>query len=377
VEFRCGVEVGKDVTIDELRSQGYKAFYLAIGLQGGRNAGVPGEDAEGVESGVSFLKRVGLDQSVRLHGDVVVIGGGNVAVDVARTALRCTDGKVTMLCLEGENEMPAARDEVAEAKEEGVLVLNGWGPKEVLARDGKVTGIVFKKCTRVYDENHRFSPEYDENDTMELECENVLEAIGQSAVWGDLLKGEHVELNRNGTVVHDPVTYETSVPDIFTGGDIACGARFAIDAIADAKQGAESMHRSVHAGQDQRIARDLREFIEFDKQHADLSGFDHAGRQVPGSTGVDPKTTFSDTRLPFTVEQLKKETERCLSCGRTVVDINRCIGCGLCTTRCEFDAIHLTRDLPDASKMVRAEDKFGPIGLYAAKRAVKIVTGKK
>ena len=375
VEFRTGVEVGKDVTIQELRDQGYKAFYLAIGLQGGRAAGVPGEDSEGVESGVSFLKRVNLSGKVSLNGDVVVVGGGNVAVDVARTAVRCTNGKVTMLCLEGEKEMPAALDEVAEAKAEGIEVLNGWGPKEILHENGKVTGIVFKRCTRVYDEDHRFSPLYDEEDTITLQCENVLEAIGQSAVWGDLLKGEKVELNRNGTVVHDPVTFETSVPDIFTGGDIACGARFAIDAIADGKMGCESMHRSVHEGQDQRIARDLRQFIELDKETAVIHGFDTAGRQIPGHLDVDPKTTFSDTRLPLTEEQVRREANRCLSCGRTVVDENRCIGCGLCTTRCEFDAIHLKRDLPNASRMIRCEDKFGPIGIQAATRGVKIAGG--
>ena len=372
VEFRCGVEIGKDITIPELREQGYKAFYLAIGLQGGRSAGVPGEDAEGVESGVSFLKRVSLDNTVKLNGDVVVIGGGNVAVDVARTALRTTSGKVTMLCLEGENEMPAAADEVAEAKEEGITVLNGWGPKEILTKDGKVTGIVFKKCTSVYDENHRFSPVYDEEETIEIACENVLQAIGQSAVWGDLLKDTKVELNPNGTVKHDPITFQTAEKDIFVGGDIAHGAKFAIDAIADGKKGCESMHRSVHPGQSLTIARDLREFKELNKDEVVIHGYDNAGRQIPGHTQADPRKSFSDCRLPLSEEQIKKEAGRCLSCGRTVVDLNRCIGCGLCTTRCEFDAIHLTRDIPVASKMIRCEDKFPYIGAYAAKRGVKI-----
>ena len=145
VEFKCGVDVGKDVTIKELRQQGYKAFYLAIGLQGGRSAGVPGEDAQGVESGISFLSRINQDHTLRFGGDVVVIGGGNVAVDVARSARRASDGKVTMLCLEGPEGMPAARDEVAEAKEEGIEILNGWGPKQILVSGGKVTGVDVKK----------------------------------------------------------------------------------------------------------------------------------------------------------------------------------------------------------------------------------------
>ena len=379
VEFRCGVEVGKDVTIAELKEQGYKAFYLAIGLQGGRKAGVPGEDAEGVESGIAFLNRVNKDHSIRLPGDVVVVGGGNVAVDVARTAARTTSGKVTMLCLESETEMPAARDEVEEAKEEGIEVLNGWGPKEVLVEDGKVTGIVFKRCTSVYDAEHRFSPAYDEDETITLACSTVLQAIGQSAVWGDLLKGTKVELNRNGTVVHDPVTFETGEPGIFVGGDIGHGARFAIDAIADGKKGCESMHRYVHPGQSQTIARDLREFVELDKSNIliDPAGFDSAKRQVPGRKPGDPRGTFGDVRLTFTEEQIKAEASRCLSCGATVVDLNRCIGCGLCTTRCEFDAIHLSRDLPDASRMIRCEDKLPVVAKYAAQREFRILTSRK
>ena len=376
VKFRCGVEVGKDITIKELKADGYKAFYLAIGLQGGRNAGVPGEDADGVESGVSFLARVNQDHTARMKGDVVVIGGGNVAVDVARSAVRTTDGKVTMLCLESEKEMPAAADEIAEAREEGIEVMNGWGPKEILTRDGRVTGVVFKKCVSVFDAEHRFAPVYDEEDTITVACENVLEAIGQSAVWGSLLKGTAVKLRPNGTVEHDPVTFETGEPGIFVGGDIAHGARFAIDAIADGRKGCESMHRFVHPGQSQRIARDLREFIELDKENLVIESFDNSKRQIPGRKQGDPTGTFADLRLPLTAEQVQTEASRCLGCGATVVDLNRCIGCGLCTTRCEFDAIHLSRDIPDASNMVRCEDKLPKVAAYAAKREIKILKNK-
>ena len=374
VEFRCGVEVGKDVTISGLREEGYKAFYLAIGLQGGRNAGVPGEDAEGIESGISFLKRINQDHTKKLSGDVVVIGGGNVACDVARTALRTTEGKVTMLCLESEAEMPAAKDEVAEAREEGIEILNGWGPKEFLQdKNGKVKAVVFKRCTSVYDNEHRFSPVYDEEDTITIECSNVLEAIGQSAVWGSMLEGTKVELRRNGTVVADPLTFQTGEPDIFAGGDVCNGARFVIDAIAEGKKACESMHRSVHFGQSLTIARDRREFIELDKNNIVVESFDNCPRQVPGVKKSDPRHSFDDNRLPFTVEQIQNEAKRCLGCGATTVDVNRCIGYGLCTTRCEFDAIHLTRDLPHASDMVRAEDKLTKIGPYAIKRAFNIL----
>ena len=376
-EFKCGVEVGKDVTLDELRKQGYKAFYVAIGLQGGRMAGVPGEDAKGVESGVSFLKRVNQKGSETLQGDVVVVGGGNVAADVARTALRCTKGKVTMLCLEQRHEMPAAKDEIAEVEQEGITIQNGWGPKEVLVENGRVKGIVFKRCTSVFDENHRFSPKYDENDTITIPCENVLMAIGQSAEWGDLLKGSKVEVRPNGTAVADPVTFQTGEPDIFVGGDIFHGARFAIDAIADGKQGMVSINRFVHPGQSLTIGRDRREFIEFNRDDITLpESFDNASRQRPGEKHGVARETFDDLRLPLTEEQVKKEASRCLGCGATVVDLNQCIGCGLCTTRCEFDAIHLTRDIPAASDMHTAEEMMSLVGPYALKRMGKIIKKK-
>ena len=375
-EIRCGVEVGKDITIQQLRDQGYKAFYIAIGLQGGRLAGVPGEDSKGVLSGVSFLKKVNMEGSGKLEGDVVVVGGGNVAADVARTALRCTTGKVSMICLESRDIMPAAKDEIAECEAEGIEILNGWGPKEVLSSDGAVTGVVFKKCTRVFDEEHRFSPQYDETQTITVPCSNVLMAIGQSAEWGDLLKGTKAEIRRNGTIVADPVTLQTAEPDIFAGGDIQHGARFAIDAIADGREGMVSINRFVHPGQSLTIGRDLRHFIELDRDDVRIEGFDNAQRQRPGEKAGKARETFSDLRLPLTEEQVKIEASRCLGCGATTVDFNKCIGCGLCTTRCEFDAIHLTRDLPHCSDMHTAEEMMSLVGPYALKRMVKIVKRK-
>ncbi len=380
VEFEFGVEVGKDVTIEELRSRGYKAFFIAIGMQGGRLAGVPGEDAEGVETGVDFLRRINKDHSVKLGGKTIVVGGGNVAIDVAGSALRAGSETVTMYCLEQFDEMPASKDEVEEALEDGVKLENGWGPKEVVKENGRVKAVVFKKCTRVYDEDHRFAPQYDENDTVVVPCDNLLLSIGQSAVWGELLKGTKVELKPNGTVVADPVTRQTAEPDIFVGGDVFTGARFAIDAIAGGREGAVSINRFVHPGNSLTIARDRREFIELDKDDiADPSGmesFDNASRQIPGRKAGRASATFEDLRLTFTEEQVKKEAKRCLGCGATTVDVNRCIGCGLCTTKCEFDAIHLTRDVPDASRMYKSEDKVKALLPYMAKRAIKIVLKK-
>ena len=385
IEMKCGVEVGKDVTIEELRKQGYKAFFVAIGMQGGRMAGVPGEDAKGVETGVDFLRRINLDHSVKLKGDTVVIGGGNVAIDVAGSALRAGSSKVTMLCLESPEEMPAAKDEVAEAKDDGIEIKNGWGPKEVVVEKGHVKAVIFKKCTAVFDSEHRFNPQYDENDTIEVPCENLLLSIGQSVQWGDLLKGTKVEFNRNGTAVADPLTRQTAEPDIFVGGDVFTGARFAIDAIAGGREGAVSINRFVHPGNRLDLARDRRDFVELDKNDLeDLTkreSFDNAPRQIPGKKKGVAKDTFDDLRLCLTEEQVKTEAKRCLGCGATTVDENRCIGCGLCTTKCEFDAIHLFREHPEASKMIKAEDKFGPMMKYVGKNAGSVVikkfTGKK
>lgn len=377
VEFKCGVEVGKDVTIAELRAQGYQAFYIAIGAQGGRKTGVPGEDAEGVLTGVEFLHTANTTENPHLlSGRTVVVGGGNVAVDVARTALRSGSGEVSMCCLESRDIMPAAADEVEEAEEEGIKVNCGWGPKEIVTENGKVKAIVFKKCLSVKDETGRFNPQYDENDLLTIECENVLLSIGQAIVWGDMLKGTKVEFNPNGTAKADPVTYQTAEPDIFVGGDVYTGPRFAIDAIAAGKQGFVSIHRFVNKGHSLTLARDLRQFIELDKNNIQVETFDNAKRQIPGRKAGVAKETFRDLRCTLTEEQIKTEASRCLGCGASVVDENKCIGCGLCTTKCEFDAIHLTRDLPDASRMWKSEDKLKAIAPYAFKRSIKIKLNK-
>ena len=377
VEFRFGIDVGSDVTIQQLRDEGYKAFYIAIGARGGRMAGVPGEDAKGVMSGIEFLNKVNKDEEhMKLSGKTVVIGGGNVAMDVARTALRAGSNDVSMYCLESRDEMPAAKDEIEEALEENISINNGWGPKEIITENGRVKAVVLKKCTSVFNAEKRFAPVYDENDTITMECDNVLLSIGQQIIWGNLLAGTKVELNKNGTAKADPVTYQTAEPDIFVGGDVYTGPRFAIDAIAAGKEGCVSIHRFVHKGHSLTLARDLRHFIELDKNNLDIEEYDNAKRQRPGRKSGDAASTYRDLREIFTEEQLKTEASRCLGCGATVVDPNKCIGCGLCTTKCEFDAIHLSRDLPDASRMTKSEDKLKKILPYMIKREIKIKFNK-
>lgn len=373
VDIRCGVEVGKDITLDELRAQGYKAFYIAIGCQGGRKAGIPGEDAQGVMTAVDFLRTVGSNPDYPVEGEVVVVGGGNVAIDVARSSVRCGANRVSMFCLESRDAMPASVEEVEEARVEGVEVNCGWGPKEILTENGKVTGIVFKKCLSVLDENGHFAPVYDENQTKTVACSHVYLSIGQAIEWGHLLDGSKVELGRGNGAVADSLTYQTAQEDIFVGGDVYTGPKFAIDAIAAGKEGAVSIHRFVQPNTSLTIGRNRRDFIALDKENISVAQYDTGDRQVPGvDKSIDQKHSFRDAHLTYTEAQVKAETARCLGCGASVVDPNKCIGCGVCTTKCAFDAIHLHRELPAASKMVRSEDKMKSILPYMLKREIKI-----
>lgn len=378
VEIKCGIEVGKDITLEELRKQGYKAFYLAIGCQGGRKANIQGEDAEGVMTAVDFLRTVGDNQNYPVEGRTVVVGGGNVAIDVARTASRRGASEVSMFCLESREIMPASEEEITEAQEEGITLNCGWGPKEILTENGKVKGIVFKKCLSVFDENKRFAPKFDEAVTMTVPCERVFLSIGQSIVWGNLLEGSKVELGRGNGAVADKVTYQTAEPDIFVGGDVYTGPKFAIDAIAAGKEGAISIHRFVQPHSSLTIGRNRRQFIELDKSNIQVEEYDNSSRQIPGvRKDIDVHKSFRDAKETFTEEQVRKETARCLGCGASVVDENKCIGCGVCTTKCEFDAIHLYREHPECSTMHKSEDKMKVILPYAFKREMKIRFGKK
>ena len=357
-DIKYGVKVGKDITIQELREQGYKAFYVAIGCQGGRKAGIPGEDADGVYTAVELLENTAITEKFDLNGQkVVVVGGGNVAIDAARVSTRVGATDVSMYCLESREQMPALDEEILDAEHEDITINNGWGPKEILTQDGKVCGIVFKKCTKVFDDNGRFNPEYDENETITVECTDVVLSIGQSIEWGNLLDGSKVELGRGNAAVANKLTYQTAEPDIFVGGDVYTGPKFAIDAIAAGREGAISIHRFVQDAT-LTIGRDRRDFIELNKEDIQVVSYDTAGREEPErDPSVDAKS-FREYVKPFTEEQALRESARCLKCGVSVVDPNQCIGCGLCTTRCHFDAIHLKRDIPGASVMRTSEEKL-------------------
>jgi NADPH-dependent glutamate synthase beta subunit-like oxidoreductase len=375
IEFKTGVEVGKDVSLNELRCQGFEGFYLAIGAQAGRRIGIEGENAKGVIAGVEFLRKVNLGEDLKLEGGTIVIGGGNVAIDVARTATRIGASKVHMYCLESRQEMPALNEEIEEALLEGISINNSWGPEQILVENGHVVGIKFKKCTSVLDENNRFNPEFDENETKTVKAKNILISAGQGIEWGELLKDSKMELNPNKTIKADPLTLQTGEPDVFVGGDSLTGPRFAIDAIALGKEGAISIHRYVHPGQSLTIGRIKREYRGFDKSNLDLEGYDSLPRQkVTNIDGNKSKETFKDLRGIFTEEQIKKETERCLGCGATVVDQYLCVGCGVCTTKCKYDAIKLVRRYDSSG--VELRELRPAIMKHALKRKVRIAVKK-
>lgn len=342
VEFKTGVEIGRHITLHELRRTGYKAFYLAIGAQNGRTLGLEGEEAEGVMSGVEFLRKVNLNENLKLAGPTIVIGGGNVAIDVARTAARIGASSIDLYCLETRDEMPALDEEIEEAISEGIIMNNAWGPKQIVLENGHVAGVEFMKCLSVFDEDGKFSPTFNENITKTVKADHVLISVGQKMDWGFLLSGSRMELNPNRTVKADDLSFQTGDADVFAGGDVVTGPKFAIDAIAMGKQGATSIHRYIH-GDNLTLSRE-RDYHALDKENLNLEGYDRMPRQRPlHIDGSKSKETFKDLRVTFTEEQIKKETTRCLGCGAVVVDDYQCVGCGICTAKCKFEAISLVR----------------------------------
>ena len=372
VTFKCGVEVGKDITIEQLRSEGYKGFYLAIGAQKSQSLRIDGEDLSGVFGGVDFLREVNLGNKPEIGESCAVVGGGNVAMDVCRAAVRLGAKNTYIIYRRSADELPADPEEVKEAMEEGVQFRFLNAPVAIEGKDGKVSALKVEIMELGEpDEKGRRKP-VGTGKFKTIKVNSVIGAIGQTIDWGELDIGA-LKTAAKGVAMADPVTLQTAQEDIFVGGDCYTGPKFAIDAIAAGREGAISLHRYVQPGQSLTLARNPRDFYELDKDNVvlDINCFDAPVRQEVKHDPRKAKTMKND-RVTFTEEQVKAEASRCLGCGVTIVDQNKCIGCGLCTTRCEFDAIRLHRDHPDASKMVRTDDKIPPLAAYAAKRAVKI-----
>ena len=334
VQFKTGVAVGTDITLDALRAEGFKAFYLAVGASRGAKLRCPGEELPGVMTGIDFLRAVNLGEAPAIGTSVAVIGGGNVAIDVARAAVRL-GAEVTVVYRRDRDSMPAADDEIDEAAEEGVSFRFLASPAEILG-DGKAETLKIEFMelrggkpagTGVYE-------------TMNVSA--VISAVGQEIE----LNGISVDTGAKGTVTVSLPSFQTSEADVFAGGDVVTGPKFAIDAIAAGKEGAISIHRYVHPGQSQVIGRDHRDYKAMNPATAGVAidGFDTAPRQkASGGSAKDAEKTFRDLRGTLTEEQLKTETRRCLDCGTAVVDESLCVGCGICTTKCKFDAIRLEK----------------------------------
>ena len=380
VTFKTGVEVGRKVTLDSLRAEGYKAFYVAIGAWKSTPIGCEGEDAKGVFSGIEFLRQVNTGKKPAVGKSVAVVGGGNVAIDVARSAVRLGAEKVTVLYRRTRDEMPAAEDEVAEAEAEGVKFMFLVAPAAIVAnKDGKVVSVKLQVMELgEADASGRRKPVAVEGKFETLKADSVIAAIGQSVEWGSLLEGSAVKTGKGGRAEADTVTFQTAQSDVFVGGDVMTGPKFVIDAIAAGKEASISIHRFVHEGQSLTLGRFKKDYAEFDKSEAQLSGFDRAPRQKADDGSVkEAKGTFKDLRGTLSEEQVLKETERCLGCGATIVDKQACVGCGICTTKCKFDAIHLVRveDKPgeDYEKLMlrSGENAIKRIGSIAVKKIKK------
>ena len=344
VEFKTGVEVGKDVTLDALRAEGYKAFYLGIGASKGSAIGCKGEELAGVYTGIDFLRAVNLGEKPELGKHVAVIGGGNVAIDVARSAARLGAESVTVVYRRSEDEMPAAEDEVAEAKAEGVKFMFLAAPAEILG-EGKAEQLKLELMELgEADAKGRRKP-VGTGKFETIPATAVISAIGQKI---DLSGIADFKTEKNGTVIVTMPSYQTSIPDVFAGGDVVTGPKFAIDAIAAGKEASISIHRYVHPGQTQNLGRDNRDYKALDTSTVAVSigSFDTAPRQkAPEAPSAEALKTFRDLRGTLSEEQMKKEAARCLGCGCAVIDEDLCIGCGICTTKCKFDAIRLEKTM--------------------------------
>jgi NADPH-dependent glutamate synthase beta subunit-like oxidoreductase len=323
VSIKSGVSFGEEVTLDSLKAEGFQAIFLGVGLHGSRQLGVEGEDLEGVISGIEFLRDVVLVKEVKLGKRVIVVGGGNVAVDVARTAIRLGVGELTMVCLESREEMPAWEREIEGAIEEKVEIINSFGPKMIQGKDGKVTGVEFKRCTRVFDENNRFNPQYDEADVQTLSADTVILAIGQSAEL-DFAKGQDIPFSNSGGLQADPLTFQTQLKWVFAGGDAVYGPESVVAAAASGKKAALGMDRLIN---DLPVVPDEEDYFDqlfqsikvYDPNEEVKQKVDTAERKR--LTKLSPESrisSFDEVEQGFSSPAAVAEAERCLRCYRVV-----------------------------------------------------------
>jgi len=327
VEIRTGVSFGEDVTLGGLEEDGYRAVFLATGLHMSRGLNVEGEDLPGVLKGVDFLRQSALGEPVSVSGKVIIIGGGNVAIDVALTALRKGAEDVTLVCLEKREEMPAWEYEIEDALEEGVKIINSLGPKRFLDREGKLTGIEFKRCTAVFDEKGAFNPQYDENDLSSMDADTIVVAIGQAADLS-FSDSEGVSVTPRGGLKADPLTLETPIEGVFAGGDVLYGPKSVVEAVECGKEAAQSIDRYLN-GIDLKEGREREWSYEKPaiEEESLMPRVPMKVRPVKEREG-----NFDEIALGFSEEEAKAEVERCLKCGI-------CSECYQCVKACLAGAV--------------------------------------
>jgi heterodisulfide reductase subunit A-like polyferredoxin len=330
VTIKTGVTFGEDITLESLKADGFEAVFMATGLHLSRRLNVDGEDTPGVIEGVEFLRDAALEKDVTLGDRVIVIGGGNVAIDVALSAKRLGAKEVSLVCLEKREEMPAWDYEIEEALEEGVTIINSLGPKQFLKNEGRFSGAEFKQCTAVFDEKGNFNPSYDETNLTILEGDNVIVAIGQAADLSFADK-DGIAVTPRGGLEADPITLETPLPGVFAGGDVFYGPKSVVEAVASGKEACESIHRFLN---DLDLKSD-RAKDDDSYEKPDVSGEPHIAREVMQALSLEEREgNFKEIALGYSEEETLLEVERCVKCGI-------CSECYQCVTACKAEAVTL------------------------------------
>ncbi len=384
-ELRLNTRLGRDFSLADLRQQGYKAVLLAFGLHKSRDLNLPGHELDGVVKGIDFLLNVNLGYRFSIGKQVVVIGGGNVAIDVARTAmreqqklavgapddaalpdrltpsesdvamkemmdvtraaLRMGAREVHLVCLESREEMPASEEEIAEGLEEGIKVRPSLGPKQFIGKNGKLTGLEVIRCTSVFDEQRRFSPTFAAGTETVIPCDTVILAIGQASDLSFLSPSDGIEATRQGTVRIDTETLMTTAPSIFAAGDIAFGPRLIISAVADGKKAAEQIDKYLRGPGWKPKPKYVRVTILDHHQMAEQ--YDEYSRLAVPVIPIERRTGVAEVETGFTEEQARMEASRCLRCWintifeGTEVDGTECILCGGCVDVCPENCLRL------------------------------------
>ncbi len=339
IELHCGVEVGKTMPLSALQRE-HAAVLLAVGLQESRILPIPGHDAEGVVGALEFLWAANNKAETGVRGKrVFVIGGGNVAVDVARCALRTGATEVRLASLESTEELPAHPWEIEEALDEGVIATCSVGPEEVLTKDGHVTGMRVRECLSVFDETGRFSPKFGTG-LSDFECDVVVFSIGQAAKLDSLIAGTELLVSGRGQLVVDGTHFTTSVDGVFACGEVVTGPGSAIGSIATGHEVATSMIRYLQGDSltDDRTPRPVPVYSKY--AVADITGVERSRLRsiMPMARPEDRAKDFRPVELGLTHQEAMNEAARCLRCQSEV-----CVGCTFCARTCPDYAIQVER----------------------------------